>query len=269
MPKRGFEKPRPRSLTRDGSGWRAGGGRCEVCDEHFTSPQALHMHMVKQHGARAPAASYTDASHACWHCGLQTPGRSRLLQHYRQGLLRKGSGSCLAQLALNGVSQISDADIKRPEEEDRAGRLAMRRKGRPGHASDVWSLVPKAAVCRPVTAGPLPKVWFGSPMAAANAARLRLEEVARIVQSRCAGQGGGEVNEKRGEVTSTKCPGAFVNGGSKIAIDRVAGAPVAGQVDLLVTQGSARWSATMCKHLGAFADSEGAVDKRAGAFVDG
>eukprot|EP00929_Paragymnodinium_shiwhaense_P058470 TRINITY_DN29278_c0_g1_i1.p1 TRINITY_DN29278_c0_g1~~TRINITY_DN29278_c0_g1_i1.p1 ORF type:complete len:503 (+),score=78.47 TRINITY_DN29278_c0_g1_i1:178-1509(+) len=134
--------------------------QCDECGMHCTSAQGLHMHMVREHGARAAAAGFTDDSHMCWQCGLRTPGRGRLLQHYRQGLLRCGSASCLAQLVLNQVPRTAIEEVRRLEIEARTGRLAMKRKGRGGDDSDVWSLIPKAKVLRPCMEGPLEKCYY-------------------------------------------------------------------------------------------------------------
>eukprot|EP00929_Paragymnodinium_shiwhaense_P097639 TRINITY_DN59274_c0_g2_i1.p1 TRINITY_DN59274_c0_g2~~TRINITY_DN59274_c0_g2_i1.p1 ORF type:complete len:931 (+),score=141.90 TRINITY_DN59274_c0_g2_i1:281-3073(+) len=131
--------------------------QCEVCGKLCINAQALSLHMLGTHKIRAAARGFVDATNTCWVCGIKCPSRGRCMMHYRQGIIRSGSGSCFGQLLLRGAQPLDEEQIISLEDQERRRRGTMRRQGRHGSDVDSWSAVLKSPMKWPERQGPLPR----------------------------------------------------------------------------------------------------------------
>eukprot|EP00929_Paragymnodinium_shiwhaense_P091268 TRINITY_DN51294_c0_g1_i3.p1 TRINITY_DN51294_c0_g1~~TRINITY_DN51294_c0_g1_i3.p1 ORF type:complete len:1277 (-),score=138.69 TRINITY_DN51294_c0_g1_i3:539-4315(-) len=106
----------------------AGSYDCTQCCTTFLTPQGLSLHMIKAHGHVA-AGSFYARDHICSWCLRDCRSRPLLVQHLRVGHRRHGTASCLHQMILHGVEPMTQEEMERALEEDRALARHNRAKG--------------------------------------------------------------------------------------------------------------------------------------------
>eukprot|EP00929_Paragymnodinium_shiwhaense_P051450 TRINITY_DN25890_c0_g1_i1.p1 TRINITY_DN25890_c0_g1~~TRINITY_DN25890_c0_g1_i1.p1 ORF type:complete len:1958 (-),score=429.83 TRINITY_DN25890_c0_g1_i1:363-6236(-) len=141
-------------------------GFCPPCGQYFATPQGFAAHCRLKHGIRAAGRAFVEEDLVCWSCGHKAPNRARALQHYRMGLLRKASGSCLAQVVLAGAQEVEEERLQQLEAAERERARKMVSQGRHPADADYWSMLGRQVEGPrlPVRCGPLPWHFFAKMM---------------------------------------------------------------------------------------------------------
>eukprot|EP00929_Paragymnodinium_shiwhaense_P097936 TRINITY_DN5949_c0_g2_i1.p1 TRINITY_DN5949_c0_g2~~TRINITY_DN5949_c0_g2_i1.p1 ORF type:complete len:1967 (+),score=324.40 TRINITY_DN5949_c0_g2_i1:685-6585(+) len=137
---------------------------CGKCCEWFKDVIGLHKHNATRHGRIPVAKSYAKEDNKCWWCEKKFPTRGRLIQHMRQGWLRKHNTSCIAQIGLNNMKQLDIGEVRRIDAIEKARCAGMRKAGRHPNNVDAPTIDPDEPEDKPIMQGPMQKHFYTNEM---------------------------------------------------------------------------------------------------------